>query len=260
MKFPESFIPDKLDDRVELYLNKIGIDDQGLAIATGVQKSTYHEGYIYVWEPSMREPKFIRKRDSLVLDLCYFKNKLYDCGPYKRIYDTLNDQEHVNSFVSILAMKGYKKRLVHSQFNKIYMGKSELRRRKGWVYALEEHDNKLYDAGEYDAIYTTMGDGLVTKREGRVRALCSHKGELYDAGDYGKVYNTLTGERVADRFSGEIYTLCSFKNLLLEGGTSGLITNAFTDEPFFDFGNCMVTALETVPASLVKELMKIANT
>lgn len=261
MDFPKSFIPKQdLGDKIGSYLNKIPDDNQGLAIAIGVETGAHHKGYIYVCDPSMREVNFVKKRDAFILDLCYWNNKLYDCGAYKKIYETLTDKEHTSSPLSMLSMKGYKKNLVYGHFYKIRLEMYKEKHREGWVYALEEHEGKLYDAGDYPAIYTTLDTEEVTRREKKVRALCSHKGELYDAGDYGVVYNTLTGERIAERFQQKIYTLCSFKNRLIDGGTYGMVMDTETDVMLLDFEDCTVTALETIPLSLVKELVKIGNT
>lgn len=260
MDFPKSFIPTQdLDDKVDSYLNKVPLDDQGLAIAIGVDKGTYHEGYIYVCDPSMKKPKFVRKRDALIMDLCYWNNKLYDCGAYKKIYETLTDKEHASSPLSMLSMKGHRESLVYSSFHKIRLEMYKEKQREGWVYALEEHEDKLYDAGDYPIIYTTLDTKEVKRREKKVRALCSHNGGLYDSGDYGIVYNTLTGERIAERFQQKIYALCSFKNRLIDGGTYGMVIDTETDLMLLDFKGCMVTALETIPISLAKELIKIGN-
>lgn len=260
MDFPKSFIPNQdLDDKVDSYLNKLPLDDQGLAIAIGVEKGTYNEGYIYVCDSSMKKPKFVRKRDALIMDLCYYNNNLYDCGAYKKIYNTLTDEEYRSSPLSMLSMKGYKKNLVYGHFHKIRLEMYKEKHRGGWVYALEEHEGKLYDAGDYPVIYTTLDTEEVTRREKKVRALCSHNGDLYDAGDYGVVFNTLTGERIAERFQQKIYTLCSFKNRLIDGGTYGMVLDTETDIMLLDFRGHIVTALETIPLSLVKELIKIGN-
>lgn len=260
MDIPNSFVPNSnLDDMVESYLNKVPLDNQGLAIALGMDVGTHHKGYIYVCDPSVKGVTFVRKRDALILDICYWNNKLYDCGVYKKIYDTLTDKEIVTSTLSILSMKGFKKNLVYSHFHKVRLEMYKERQREGWVYALEMYEDELYDAGEYPVIYSTLDNEIVARREQKVRALCSHRGELYDAGDSGIVHNTLTGERIAERFSQTIYTLCSFKGRLIDGGSYGAVIDTVTDMPLLDFGDYTVTALETIPMELVKELMKIGN-
>lgn len=259
MKLPETFLPEKkLEDKVEGFLNKEEHAEEGLAIA--VEESTSADrGRIYIWEPKMYKPKLIKIRKDMVIDFCYHNNKLYDCGAYTKILNTLTDEELQTKMLSVFSMCYYKDEMAYSNLGDIYLGNSRVRQRLGWVFALRVHNDKLYDAGSENAIYTTLpGYDTVAKRDDTVRALCSHKGELYDAGHYGTIFNTYTGERIAER-AHIIYTLCSFRDMLLEGGTSGMVVNAFNDDVLLDFGDVTVTALETIPMSLVKELIRFES-
>jgi len=61
----------------------------------------------------------------------------------------------------------------------------QIAERKGGIWALCEHEGKLYDGGDYGGVYDTISGECVAKREGRVTVLCSHEGKLY-AGLAGK--------------------------------------------------------------------------
>lgn len=258
MKLPELFIPEKqLEYKVEDLLNKEEHDEEGLAVAVEDLTSS-SRGWIYVWEPNMGEPKLIRKRKDMVIDFCFFNNKLYDCGVYTRISNTLTDEHLLTQQFAVFSLCSYKNKVVYSNLGDIYLDDSKIRTRLGWTFALRVHNDKLYDAGSENKIYTTLENDVIAKRDDTVRALCSHKGGLYDAGHYGIVYNTYTGERIAER-AHIIYTLCSFRDMLLEGGTSGMVVNAFNDKVLLDFGHNIITALETIPMSLLKELIRFEN-
>ncbi|MDP2906366.1 MAG: hypothetical protein Q8O03_00340 [Nanoarchaeota archaeon] len=258
MKLPESFIPEKqLEYKVEDLLNKEEHDEEGLAIA--VEDSTHTDrGRIYIWEPKMDKPKLVKIRKDMVIDFCYFDNKLYDCGVYTKILNTLTDEELLIKVLSVFSMCYYNNKVAYSNLGEIYLDDSKIMERLGWTFALRAHNDKLYDAGSENKICTTIENDVIAKRTDTIRALCSHKGELYDAGHYGEVFNTNTGERIAER-AHIIYALCSFKDMLLEGGTSGMVTESFTDKVLFDFGNNTVTAIETIPLALVKELIRFEN-
>ncbi len=258
MKLPESFIPEKkLEDKVKCLLNKEEFEEQGLAIATEDGTGT-DRGRIYVWEPKMDKPKLVKIRKDMVIDFCYFNNKLYDCGAYTKILNTLTDEELLTQVLSVFSMCYYNNKVAYSNLGEIYLNDSKIRTRLGWTFALRAHNDKLYDAGSEKKICTTIENDVLATRDEVVRALCLHKGELYDAGHYGKIYNTITGERIAER-AHIIYALCSFRDMLLEGGTSGMVTDSFNDKVLFDFGNNVVTAIETIPLALVKELIRFEN-
>lgn len=63
------------------------------------------------------------------------------------------------------------------------------------IMSLAFHNNVLYDAGLYKAVFETLNDkkGIheIVKRKGNIYTLCSHKGILYDAGDYEGYNNKL---------------------------------------------------------------------
>lgn len=258
MKLPESFIPDKnLEDKVEDLLNKEEHYEEGLAIAVEDSTASYR-GVVYIWEPKMEKPKLIRKRKDMVIDLCYYNNKLYDCGAYTKISNTLTDEQLLTQLSAVFSLCSYKNKIAYSNLGEIYLNDSKIRERPGWTFALRAHNDKLYDAGSENKICTTLENDIIAQRDDTVRALCSHKGELYDAGHYGIIFNTYTGERIAER-AHIIYTLCSFRDMLLEGGTSGVVVNAFNDQVLLDFGSSVVTALETIPMSLLKELIRFEN-
>ena len=259
MKLPETFIPGKkLENKVEDLLKKKEDEQIGLVIA--VEDSTKADrGMIYAWEPSMGKPKLVKIRKDMVMDFCYFDNKLYDCGAYTKITNTITDEELLIKTLSVFSMCSYQNTPVYSNLGVIYLGDSKARERLGWIFALRAHNGRLYDAGSEKKIFTTIKNDVIAARDDVVRALCSHKGDLYDAGHYGAVFNTYNGEMIAER-AHIIYALCSFKGMLLEGGTSGMVTDCFGDKVLFDFGYNTVTAIEAIPLSLVKELIRFENT
>jgi len=258
MKLPEAFLPEKkLEYKIDNLLNKKENIEEGLVIAVENAAST-NRGRIYVWEPSMETVKLVKVGKNMVMDFCYYNNKLYNCGAYTKITNTLTGEELLTKVKSVFSMCFYKDKPAYTNLGVIYLGDSKIRERLGWVFALRVHNGKLYDAGSEKVIRTTQKNETFAKRTDTVRALCSHKGDLYDAGHYGIIFNTYTGERIAER-THITYALCSFMGRLLEGGTSGMITDAFDDSLLFDFGDVTITALETIPISVVKELIRFEN-
>ncbi|MDP6236752.1 MAG: hypothetical protein QF459_04395, partial [Candidatus Poseidoniia archaeon] len=58
---------------------------------------------------------------------------------------------------------------------------------------------------------------LVAERDDHVRTLCVHDGCIFDGGDSNTIYDTLGGVVVAERASW-IYALCSHDGALYDGG------------------------------------------
>lgn len=273
MKLPKAFLTKKkLDDKTN-NLNE-GRHSHGLAIAVGIFKEYISkgrdvystEGQLYVWESSMRHPQPVKKREFIIFDLCYFNNKLYDCGAYKKIYDTLLDKVLVDNSctpglcANISAMSYYENSLIFSCFNQIFSYHINLKNveriatRPEKVYALEVHKNIVYDAGHYGIYKTLEKNPFIGKP---ARALCSHKGNLYCAGfsyPNSHIYEASTWNMVTERNSLS-YALCSFENRLLDGGSYCFVADSFSDKITLNF-DYPVTALETIPISLVKELIK----
>ena len=102
------------------------------------------------------------------------------------------------------------------------LGNKRVAERKDCVHALCSHNGKLYDGGEYRAVYETLSDKEVDERSDWVRALCLHDGRLYDGGDYKAVYETLSNKKVAER-DGWVRALCSDgSNNLYDAGSYGI--------------------------------------
>lgn len=279
MKVPNTFVLEKeFDSKIEYYLTK-EVENKGLAIAVGIKEGSYHRGLLYVWYYTMREPKLVRKRDALIKGLYYSKtkHKLYDCGIYKAINDTLLEKEYTSSVVSIISMCEYDNQLIHSKLSEIYIDKKKQKvtDRGGWVESFEIHDGKIYDAGKY-GVYEGLEKGLMVRHPGdlydfreynypdtiTMRALASHEGILYGVGQYtsgdfksATIFNLLTKEKIAVR-DREICALEPFGKMLLEGGKYGGITDALAEKSFLKLNNCNITALETIPLDLIKELIR----
>ncbi len=295
MKIPDIFVPEKkLDNKVESFLDEENFEDDGLAIAVRLPKpyepndtgkvsryatdtdgaeteeQVFGYGGIYVWDYSMKEPVLVRRRDGMIMDLCYANKRLYDCGSYKEIRETLTDTLYLHSTKSILAMCEYKNTILRSDLNEICAGSSrKLESRPDWIYALESHEEDLYDAGRYGIYKNSKKIDTFLRIDDMIRVLCLHDEKVYAGGstftakvpafanivEEGVVYDVSTGEKVATRDS-EVYALCSFKGRLLDGGGYGKVMDTFSNKNLLDFGNTDVTALKTIPFALVKKLIK----
>lgn len=82
------------------------------------------------------------------------------------------------------------------------------------------YDRKLFDGGD-GGIFETLTDRVVAVREGSVLAICNHDGVLYDAGDDGTIKRTEANDNIAIRPS-YVWCLFPFDGALYDSGSYGV--------------------------------------
>jgi len=103
--------------------------------------------------------------------------------------------------------------------------------RQRYIWALESHDNNLYDGGD-EGIYESLTNKKISER--KCVRLCSHEGILYGS-NYGVIYKIFTGDKVTIRSNTDaICTLCSHNNRLLDADGLGSVWDTLTNVKILD--------------------------
>ena len=104
--------------------------------------------------------------------------------------------------------------------------------RKGYVHALCEHNEKLYDGGDdvivdNNTIRETLTEKEVASANKKIILdMCSHQGNLYYLTKKG-INNVFTGAKIERSKEGSL-SLCSHKGELYEAGTEGIVYRVST--------------------------------
>ena len=132
-------------------------------------------------------------RYHIVTDLAFHNGRLYDCGLYKEVYDSLAEEK--------------------------------IAERQAGVLSLESHEGRLFDCGRYGVCETHSGRQI---SKIPLRHLVSHGGKLLGA-DLCNIYDVLTGKRLK-RTKETIADLLSHPNGNLYFAGKNHIFDIFSDE------------------------------